>query len=230
MYKAIIFDIDNTLLNYSRSELDAMKRTVREHQLFEDEEVEWDVFWSSYTKHNFRHWMDFVNKTGSHRSIEDVLISSFRDTLNANPSQHEELSHTYWSHFCNTCYFEGGAEEVLHALKDEYKLGIISNGIGDAQRKRLTIGNVRNLFESLIVSDEVGVKKPRREIFELSLQELQLSNREVLFIGDSLTDDYHGARNAGIDFCFYNRDAIQISSDYQPKYVVHELQELLKVV
>ena len=230
MYKAIIFDLDNTLLNYSLSELDSMKRTVRDHQLLADEEMEWGAFWATYTKHNFRHWMDFVNKTGTHQSIEDVLISSFRDTLNMNPSQHEMLSYTYWNHFCNTCYFEGGAEEVLHSLKSQYKLGIISNGIGDAQRKRLTVGNVRDMFESVIVSDEVGVKKPRKEIFELSLNELELFNHEVLFIGDSLSDDYHGAKNAGIDFCFYNRDDIQMTSAYQPKYVVNELQELLKVI
>jgi len=230
MYKAILFDLDNTLLNYSLSELDSMKRTVREHQLFEEGEAEWETFWATYTKHNLKHWMDFVNKTGTHQSIEDVLVSSFRDTLNTNPSQHEILSHTYWNYFCNTCYFEGGAEEVLHALKSDYRLGIISNGIGDAQRKRLTVGNVRDMFESVIVSDEVGVKKPTKEIFELSLNELQLSHHEVLFIGDSLSDDYHGAKNAGIDFCFYNRGRIPMTNAYEPKYVVNELQELLKVI
>jgi YjjG family noncanonical pyrimidine nucleotidase len=230
MYKAIIFDLDNTLLNYSLSEVESMKRTLQDHKIFVNEEEKWHEFWKLFTKHNFTHWMDFVNNVGSHKSIEDVLISSFRDSLNLGDTQHEILTNTYWDYFCNTCLFEGGAEEVIHSLKNQYKLGIISNGISTAQRKRLAAGNIKDIFESIVVSDEVGIRKPRKEIFEISLSELKLSNHEVLFIGDSLNDDYHGARNAEIDFCFYNRNGISITNEYQPKYIVSQLQELLRVI
>ncbi|RKP55547.1 HAD family hydrolase [Cohnella endophytica] len=230
MYKAIIFDLDNTLLNYSLSELDSMKKTLRDHRLFVNEEAKWEAFWESYTKHNFKHWMNFVNKIGPHASIEEVLISSFRDSLNLHSTQHEHLSRTYWDYFCNTCYFEDGAEDVLHYLKPKYKLGIISNGISVAQRKRLAVGNIYETFQSIVVSDEAGVRKPSKEIFDISLRELGLGNEEVLFVGDSLTDDYHGARNADIDFCYYNRKNDRLSDEYQPKYIVKELQELLRVI
>ncbi|MNJ73661.1 putative HAD-hydrolase YfnB [compost metagenome] len=86
------------------------------------------------------------------------------------------------------------------------------------------------MFESIVVSDEVGVRKPRKEIFEISLHELRLSSSEVLFIGDSLTDDYQGARNAGIDFCYYNRNGISVPSEYELKYSVRQLNELLHVI
>ncbi|MFC5405879.1 YjjG family noncanonical pyrimidine nucleotidase [Cohnella soli] len=230
MYSAIIFDLDNTLLDYSMSELHSMKKTLQDHNLVFEDNVEWDAFWKIYLEHNSRHWMDFVNKRGSHKSIEDVLISSFRDSLNMNRAHHESLSNTYWNYFCNTCIFEAGAEDVLHTVKSQYKLGIISNGIGEAQRKRLEMGSIKDVFESIIVSDEVGVRKPRKEIFEMALNELKLSPSEVLFVGDSLSDDYHGARNAGIDFCFYNRGGLALSNEYQPKYTVRQLQEILKVV
>ncbi|MFC5472308.1 HAD family hydrolase [Cohnella suwonensis] len=230
MYKAIIFDLDNTLLNYTLSEMESMNRTLRDHDLFVEDEEKREAFWQSFLKHNFKHWMDFVNKTGSHQSIIDVLIRSFRDSLNMNHSHHVKLTHTYWDYFCNTCLYETGAEEVLHSVKSQYKLGIISNGIGEAQRKRLAAGKIDHLFESIIVSDEAGVRKPRKEIFDLSLNELRLSRSEVLFIGDSLTDDYHGAKNAGIDFCFYNRNGLSLTNEYQPKYTVSKWHELLRVV
>lgn len=230
MYKAVIFDLDNTLLNYSLCELDSMKKTLRDHNLFVDEGRKWDEFWQSFLKHNAKHWLDFVNKSGMHRSIQDVLHSSFRDALNMNPSDHDMLTHTYWDYFCNTCIYEEGAQEVLQSIKPRYKLGIISNGIGMAQRKRLAVGDLFHFFESIVVSDEVGIRKPEKKIFDIALDELQLSSHEVLFVGDSLTDDYQGARNAGIDFCYYNRNGHSISIEYQPKYIVRELKELLGVV
>ncbi len=230
MYKAIIFDLDNTLLNYTHSELDCMKRTLHQHDLLRDEQDEWEIFWEAYSRHNSRYWLDFVNKIGPLQSIEEVLISSFRDSLNRDQGTHERLSATYWHLFCHTCHFEPGAEELLQTVRSQYKLGIISNGIGEAQRQRLQAGKVYELFHSIVVSDEAGIRKPRQEIFELSLNELGLMHEEVLFVGDSITDDYHGALNAGIDFCYYNRHRQELSLAQQPKYVIHELQELLRMI
>jgi len=227
MYKAIIFDLDNTLLDFSLGETDAMKRTLRDHGLLENEEAWWEAFWATFAEHNFRLWMDFVNRRGPHRSIHEVLTGAFRDSLKAEPGQHERLTATYWEYFCNLCYFEDGAEDVLRYARDRYKLGIISNGTGEAQRKRLAAGQIFEWFHSVVVSDEVGIRKPRKEIFDHALNDLQLTNREVLFVGDSLSDDYEGAKNAGIDFCFYNRQKKELSDSYSPKYVVRELKELL---
>ncbi|RED59194.1 HAD family hydrolase [Cohnella lupini] len=228
MYKAIIFDLDNTLLNYTLSELDSMKRTCSDHALFGDDETQWSSFWETFLKHNYAHWMDFVNQ-GSVKSIEDVLRFSFRDTLNADVALHNQLTSTYWNYFCNTCHFESGAEEVLSVVQSKYRLGIISNGISEAQKKRLAAGNIQSLFQSVVVSDEVGIRKPKKEIFDIALQELRVDYGEVLFVGDSLQDDYHGALNAGIDFCFYNRNQIELPTSITPKYSIARMQDLLSV-
>lgn len=98
-----------------------MKRTVREHKLNLDDEASWSKFWNTYLGHNFRHWIDFVNQVGPHRSIEEVLFHSFRDTISLNDSAYEKLSATYWHHFCNTCYFEPGAEETIQQFQATHK-------------------------------------------------------------------------------------------------------------
>lgn len=229
MYKAILFDLDNTLLNYSLSELQCMQKTVEAHRLVEHHGWSWEQFWSTYLQHNDRHWLSFVHKQGLD-SIEDVLISSFRDTLNRDEQLHGKLAQTYWDYFCSTCIYEDGAAEVIHAASAKYKLGIVSNGVGIAQRGRLAAGSIDQLFDSIVVSDEAGVRKPNKDIFNISLQELSLSRDEVLFVGDSLKDDYAGANNIGIDFCYYNRSGQAIDKQLQPRYIVNRIPELLSIL
>lgn len=179
MYKAIIFDLDNTLLNYDQCELDSMRRTCNAHELFVDDDVLWSAFWQTFVGHNYRYWTDFVNG-GQVKTIEDVLTNSFRDTLNRDDKLHRQLTDTYWNNFCNTCYFEEGAIHVLSHLSEKYPLGIITNGISVAQRKRLKVGNIADLFQSIVISDEVGVRKPKREIFEIALNELKVSKPKYI--------------------------------------------------
>jgi YjjG family noncanonical pyrimidine nucleotidase len=229
LYKAIIFDLDNTLLNFNTSETESMKRTCQDHKLFVNNAAEWDTFWGAFSEHNFRHWMDFVNG-GEVKTIGEVLRFSFRDSLNLEELFHSDLSDTYWDYFCNSCFFEDGAEQLLSHFKDKYPLGIITNGISESQRKRLKAGNIAELFKSIVISDEVGIRKPKKEIFEIALQDLKLSHKEVLFVGDSLQDDYYGALNSGIDFCFYNRQSIVMPNDIKPKYAITNLLDLVNVV
>ncbi|MGF7050506.1 putative hydrolase of the HAD superfamily [Paenibacillus sp. DS2015] len=226
MYKAIIFDLDNTLINYNLCELESMRHTCKEHNLFVDDITQWEIFRKSYEEHNFRHWMDFVNG-GDIKTIHEVLNFSFRDSLSGAEQIHNQLSETYWRYFCNSCYFEDGAEQLLTNIKDKYPLGIITNGISEAQRKRLIAGNIHNSFQSLVISDEVGIRKPQVEIFEIALNELQVRPNEVLFVGDSLQDDYQGSMNAEIDFCYYNPQNIEVPAQIQPKYMIQHLLELI---
>ncbi|MBB6678153.1 HAD-IA family hydrolase [Cohnella lubricantis] len=230
MYKAVLFDLDNTLLNYSASELESMKRTCKDHDLFEDDPAGWSSFWQAYTEHNARHWFDFVGG-GSVKSMPDVLKFSFRDALAGTEEHlHERLAATYWQYFCGSSIFEDGAEHLLSKLAGDYALGIVSNGIGEAQRGRLQAGRIADRFHSVIVSDEIGIRKPDARIFQQALRELGASREETLFIGDSLQDDYRGAVQAGIDFCYYNRSGSVLPAGVKPTYAVTHLSQVAELI
>ncbi|WP_156922138.1 hypothetical protein [Cohnella thermotolerans] len=117
-----------------------MRRTCGDHGLFRDDPDGWEAFWAAFLEHNFKHWTDFAGG-GNVRSMADVLKFSFSDSLLGTPEElHEQLSGTYWNYFCGTCIFEEGAERLLSVLPDSYALGIVSNGVGEAQRRRLQAG------------------------------------------------------------------------------------------
>lgn len=230
IYKAVLFDLDHTLLDYSASVLDSMRRTCEHHGLFKGNPDGWAPFWQAFNEHNTRHWMDFVSG-GSVKSMPDVLKFSFRDALAEEEDHlHERLAATYWSHFCESGIFEDGAERLLSEIAGKYELGIVSNGIGEAQRGRLRAGRIDDRFGSVVVSDEAGVRKPDARIFERALRELGVSREETLFIGDSLQDDYHGAIQAGLDFCYYNRNGSALPAGVEPKYAVKHLLQVRELI
>ncbi|UNK20572.1 YjjG family noncanonical pyrimidine nucleotidase [Paenibacillus sp. N3/727] len=227
-YKAIIFDLDNTLLDYDQSEQNCMKQALADHRLNDD--LEWDEFWTVFGPINFKYWMD---RNLNNHKIHQVLEHSFTDTFQALKRKNTEpqaISKTYWNLFCSTCHLEPNADAILESLHGQYKLGVISNGIGDAQRQRLKVGELYQYFDALIISDEVNCWKPDHRIFEHALEALDVRENEVLYIGDSLTDDYMGATNAGIDFCFYNGRGLTLQGDQNPKYMINDLMEIMKLL
>ncbi|BBI36488.1 HAD family hydrolase [Cohnella abietis] len=225
-YKAIIFDLDNTLLNYSASELKSMQQTVQTHGLIHHESFTWDSFWIHYSKINMYYWNE-RNKSG--HNIYQILELSFQDTLKELRLDHSDsklLANLYWDTFCNACDFEEHATDILSHLHGKYNLAIISNGIGQAQRCRLAVGKIEHYFDALVISDEVGYWKPDKEIFAEALKRLNIHHSEALFVGDSLNDDYFGALNAGIDFCYYNRMSNPIDTSIRPKFMIDSLNKI----
>ncbi len=229
MYKVIIFDLDNTLLDFDYCALDSMKRAVQHHNIMEQEGFLWDSFWETFQKNSSFYWEKrFTRNLSNLEALEFALRDTFGDF--GPPSLAVELTRTYWEFFCNTCHFEDGAPEILQWAHTNYKLGIISNGAGEAQHRRLQSGHVYHLFENITISDEVGFWKPDPNIFHVALEQLNAGHHEALFVGDSLRDDYFGALNSGIDFCFYNRKRQQLEEHMKPKYCINTLLELKNMI
>ena len=119
-----------------------------------------------------------------------------------------------------------GATSVLDALLGNVSLGLITNGLSDIQRARLTRLGLERYFSSITISAEVGVAKPSPDIFAMALRDLgEPSRDDVLMVGDSLSSDMAGGRAAEIDTCWYNANGHVATAD-----VTYEIAELSAVV
>lgn len=203
MYIAILFDLDDTLFSLRGCEAEALQRTLAGAGLLARLP---ENFVERYAAISARYWAARTADGFTRYSRDDVLQLSWRDFLTnygLDGGQSAELAARFWIEFCRSSALNQGAETVLQGLSEAYRLGMITNGYSDSQRGRLESAGLKDVFDPLLISEEVGVAKPDIRIFELALAQLGLPPEAVLYVGDSISHDHEGCLRAGIDFCHY---------------------------
>src|SRR2546428_463627 len=121
---------------------------------------------------------------------------------------------------------------LLRRLAERYKLAVVSNF--DYTPTALDIlerAGVVDLFETIVVSDEVGWRKPRRDIFDAALGRLGVRAEESLFVGDRADMDVLGAQQIGMDAAWINRDREPLPAGVMaPTYEIRDLGELATIL
>lgn len=92
-----------------------------------------------------------------------------------------------------------GAVDVLKTLKEKgYIVGAITNGVSSLQNIKLDTAGIRELFDVVVVSGDIGIYKPDRRIFDEAVRRAGVKNEEALFVGDHPVNDIEGALGAGM--------------------------------
>jgi len=121
---------------------------------------------------------------------------------------------------------------LLRRLAERYRLAVVSNF--DYTPTALDIlerAGVVKLFDTIVVSDEVGWRKPRRDIFDAALGRLGVRADESLFVGDRADMDVVGAQRIGMDAAWINRDGEPLPSGIAaPTYEIRDLGELASIL
>ncbi len=119
------------------------------------------------------------------------------------------------------------SEQVLHELKKDFRLGLITNGAPDIQGAKIDGSKLASFFETIIISGEHGFGKPDLRIFRLALERLKVAPHEAVMVGDSLDRDIVGARDAGIRTVWINRRNRTLTDSHPvPDVVLMDLRDL----
>ncbi len=121
---------------------------------------------------------------------------------------------------------------LLRRLAERYRLAVVSNF--DYTPTALDIlerAGVVELFDAVVVSDEVGWRKPRRDIFDAAFVRLGVRPEESLFVGDRADMDVLGAQRLGMDAAWINRDEEPLPPGVAPPtYEIRDLAELARIL
>ena len=249
-YKVILFDADDTLFDFKKTENYALENLMssldtdydkdqknRHHRaqyphghLRAGKTHHKDYCINIYKEINTKIWKEF--EEGKITS-DDLKIERFQrliDKLNLSDDA-TRLSELYVKFLSQGSFLYEDTKDLLDYLSKNYKLGIITNGLADVQHKRIRESDVGHYFDDVIISDEIKIAKPNPEIFEYALKSLNHDDKSsVLMVGDSLSSDIKGGLNASIDTCWCNLANKINNTDIVPKYEINNLLDLKNIL
>ena len=118
---------------------------------------------------------------------------------------------------------------MLEYLAPKYNLYILSNGFRELQSRKMKSAGVEGFFKKVILSEDIKVHKPNREIFHFALSATQSSFSDSIMIGDNIETDIRGARDAGLDQIYFNRWGKE-NLPFTPTYEVKSLNEIKNIL
>ncbi len=125
-----------------------------------------------------------------------------------------------------------GHRDLLEWLKPRYQLGLISNfDHGPTARRILDRAEMTPLFDLILVSEELGCRKPQRAIFDAACQGLRIAPDEAIFVGDSPQIDIAGAKRIGMGAIWLNRTGESLDESIPPPdHIVRGLEEIKQIL
>lgn len=225
IYTTLLFDVDDTLLDFDAAESLALKLLFEEYQFSLTPEIE-----MNYKNINKRFWEAFEEG----KIDRDVVMNTRFSTLFKEYGQDVDgvlLEKSFRSYLEQDHQLINGATEVISELHPQFDLYIVTNGDSKTQDRRLRDSGLFPFFKDIFVSEAIGFQKPMKEYFDYVFARIpQFAKKQTLIIGDSLSSDIKGGNLAGIDTCWYNPKMKPNNTDIVPIYEIQKLEELYQIL
>lgn len=257
MLKAIIFDLDDTLLWDEKSIQEAFRKTceiAQERYKVDPGLLEKKVrhharnLYATYPTYDFTKkiginpfeglWGTFDDNGTSFQKMKEIVPKYQKDAWN-NGLKDVGIEDTHFASELAESFPEKRKEsafvyeetfQVLDELKDKYKLGLLTNGSPSLQQTKLAITpELIPYFDEIVISGDFGSGKPDPAIFDYILTKLDVKPEEALMVGDNLRTDILGASKVGIDSIWINHHGNELDT-IEPTYEVSRLNEVLNII
>ncbi|PWK76526.1 putative hydrolase of the HAD superfamily [Mucilaginibacter oryzae] len=204
-YKHIFFDLDHTIWDFDKNSEEALRELYLIHQLQEIGLRSAELFIETYTRNNHRLWAQYHIGAITKDELRDARFKSTFTDLGLHPELVPPDFEDAYVQLCPTkTNLFPHAHETLEYLQSKYTLHLISNGFKDSTRTKIAGSDLAKYFQHIIISEDVGVNKPDKAIFQHALDLAGAVKAESVMIGDSIEADIRGALNFGMDAIYFN--------------------------
>ncbi|MFD1164549.1 YjjG family noncanonical pyrimidine nucleotidase [Sphingobacterium daejeonense] len=227
--KHIFFDLDHTIWDFDRNAEETLHELYFRYSfdhIFNSPTSE--TFIATYTTNNHRLWDLYHHGKIDKPTLRKLRFADTFTQLGVNPELFPVAFEEEYLEICPTkTNLFPNAHETLGYLQDRYTLHLISNGFKEACEKKLEHSKLTPYFDTIVISEIVGINKPDRRIFEHALKNGNAIKEEAVMIGDNLDADVRGAQNAGLEAIFFN--PLEVEKPQDINHMIKDLKELQQI-
>ena len=226
MIKHIFFDLDHTIWDFDKNAQETLTELYHKYELLSIGITSCTEFIETYTENNQLLWAEYHMGRITKETLRAKRFHQTFIQLGVHPERVPlEFEDDYVRMSPMKKNLFAGSERVLGYLQNKYTLHIISNGFKETTLTKMDLCNLNPYFSNVIISEDVGVNKPDKAIFEYALQKAGAEKHESIMIGDSIEADIRGAQDYGIKAIFFNPMNKDKPEDVE--WQISELEELL---
>ncbi len=227
MIRVILWDVDNTLLNFLAAERVALTTCFERfgYGVCSDAQV------ARYSAINKSYWLRLERGEITKAELLPGRFVEFFQAEGLAVPDCNAFNEQYQIQLGETVVFIDNGYDLVKKLHGKVKQYAITNGTLTAQSRKLKKSGLDQLFDGIYISEQVGAEKPSPAFFDAVLQELgTYAKDEILVVGDSLTSDMQGGVWAGLRCCWYNPKGAQIPEHLPIEYSIQNLNEVWDIV
>ena len=221
-YKAVLFDIDDTLMDFQQGNRNAVNRLMDELGYHHPDRYE------QYEAINRKCWAELEAGQLSQGQLRMARFVRFFDRYPV-PGDPKAAADRFVQLLGAQSILLPHALETVERIAARLPVAVVTNGMTYIQRNRLALSPLRDLVSEVVISEEAGVSKPRPGIFLLALERLGVRPREALMVGDGVNSDIRGANAAGIDACWYNPSGAALPEGVHAEYVIADIRQCAEI-
>lgn len=227
MVKAVLWDIDGTLLNFLESEKYGIKKCFELFKIGEctDEMIE------RYSKINQKYWKRLELGEITKSEVLKGRFEEFFALENLGFDRIDNFNEEYQVRLGDKVFFCDNGLETVETLRGKVKQYAVTNGTYIAQKRKLELSGLDKIFDGVFISDKIGFEKPSMGFFDNVRKNIApYDGSEVMIVGDSLTGDMRGGNNAGFLCCWYNPDGKVNNEDVKIDYEITDLSQVIEII
>jgi len=221
--KAILFDLDNTLIDFMRFKRETARAAARamvkkglpdtHSEIYRKIFEIYDQYGIEYQKTFYKVIVSYKLEIGKAEKIQQAAIIAYLkrkfSVLKPYPS----------------------VKPILRILKKRSKIGIVTDAPRNKAWQRLVLCGLDDMFDVVVTTDDAGKKKPHSAPFNIALSKLKVKPSDVLFVGDNVDRDMAGAKKLGMKTCLaeYGADRRKVKR-VKPDYRIGDFKEIIKII
>ncbi|ASJ57706.1 haloacid dehalogenase [Brevibacillus formosus] len=231
-FTTILFDLDDTLFDFSACWEKGMQQTIATHAL--TAELDQEKFLEALRRHGDDLWVDVIAKRYDFTQYRRLRFQRAMADCNRQieEGQVDDFQRAYQAACLDAIQPDATVQSTIARLAEEHTLGIVTNGPVDMAFVKLERLGLSAYFprERVFLSEIIGHHKPDPRIYEHVREKLGVENKQVLFVGDTWEADVAGAMDAGFSAVWINPREKKPTSEHQPLAVIKRLNQLLAIL